>query len=145
MKPKKKDHPPLPDGAVLLGRGGSFKKTGCLFYGWARSDTEPKWGGLSSWHGGSSLVTYAAPENSQIAKLNGLGPKPKSKLKPKSVAWLPTARSPWAVIYKNAALGNEWRFLGFREKRSEARRLAKFAKVGEIQLVRVVRAMIPLR
>ena len=67
------------------------------------------------------------------------------KLKKKESYWLPTSRSPWAVIYKDAALGNEWRFLGFREKRSEARRLAKFAKVGEIQIVRVVRPMIPLR
>ena len=73
--------------------------------------------------------------------------RPTNHMKPKQKEsyWLPTTRSPWAVIYKDAALGGEWRFLGFRDKRSEARRLAKFAKVGEIKLVRVVRAMIPLR
>ena len=67
------------------------------------------------------------------------------KPKKKESYWLPTSRSPWAVIYKDAALGNEWQFLGFREKRSEARRLAEFIRSGEFVKARVVRAWIPLR
>lgn len=57
--------------------------------------------------------------------------------------WLPTARSPWAVIYFDQIV-SQWRFAGFREKRVEARLFAKFIKTAT-KKVRVVRAMIPLK
>ena len=74
-------------------------------------------------------------------------------MKPKSTYWLPTERSPWAVIYFDEGRGH-WRYLGMRETRKEARELAKFIKrhcpSGHLlhrtaASVRVVRAWIPLK
>ena len=75
------------------------------------------------------------------------------KPKQKESYWLPTARSPWAVIYFDQAR-KDWRFLGFRETREGARKLAELVVIGHhgqqwdqkaAPIVRVVRAMIPLR
>jgi len=66
-------------------------------------------------------------------------------MKPKSTYWFPTNRSPWAVIYWGPK--NRWEYIGFREKRSEARKLAALVKSGHYppKLIRVVRAWIPLK
>jgi hypothetical protein len=74
-------------------------------------------------------------------------------MSPKSTYWLPTERSPWAVIYYDEMRGY-WRYLGMRETRKEARALAKFTRgqypSGHLlhrtaASVRVVRAWIPLK
>jgi len=76
-----------------------------------------------------------------------------TKPKPKTTYWLPTERSPWAVIYY-CELKGQWRYLGMRETRAEARELAKCVKQRQPKgsllhksaaSVRVVRAWIPLR
>ena len=66
-------------------------------------------------------------------------------MKPKSTYWFPTERSPWVVIYWGAK--HRWEYIGFREKRSEARKLAKFVRSSDYKgtKTRVVRAWIPLK
>ena len=152
-KPKKKDYPPLPKNSVFLGKGNEFKRAHSGdFLGWGSYKGRNEWS-FGLWEGTDAEYYYAAPAESEIAKLNGLSPKPKTKPKRKSVAWLPTSRSPWAVIYFDQAR-KEWRFLGFRETRTGARALARLVVSGHYgqqwdqktaPKVRVVRAMIPLR
>jgi len=71
-KPKRKplpDLPPLPSGAVYLGRCGEFQTSG-FFEGWGcHYGEEWKW---DKWSGDCELFFYAAPADSKIAKLNGL-------------------------------------------------------------------------
>jgi hypothetical protein len=63
-------------------------------------------------------------------------------MKPKSTYWFPTERSPWVVIYWGPK--RRWEYVGFRERRSEARKLAKFVRQSGDK-ARVVRAWIPLK
>lgn len=60
---------------------------------------------------------------------------------PKSTHWIPTERSPWAVIVFR---DNEWRFLEVYFIRKHARDL-KATMIKQGVKARVVRAWIPLR
>jgi hypothetical protein len=65
-------------------------------------------------------------------------------MKPKITYWLPTERSPWAVIYRRPK--GVWKYLGFRERRSNARSQAEFVRQSDPGTeARVVRAWIPLK
>lgn len=67
--------PALPKGYVYLGRGEEFKTKG-PFKGLAYATNvppQPKWNSGGPWNGGSCDNLYAAPVNSEVAKLNGLG------------------------------------------------------------------------
>ena len=60
-----------PEGAVILGRGGQFKiPNDAGFEGWSIAASGGKKWHYSSWFGNCSDVYYAAPYNSEIAKLN---------------------------------------------------------------------------
>lgn len=67
--------PPLPKGAVYLGRGGEFKVTynPPHFEGWRNDLTylPSEWNGSKCWSGDCKDSHYAAPANSEIAKMNG--------------------------------------------------------------------------
>jgi hypothetical protein len=71
--------PPAPD-AVVLGKGGTFKVRN-QFAGWYREPGKKGWigGGRVYLTGNLSGYIYAAPANSAVARLNGLGVPPKKK------------------------------------------------------------------
>ena len=67
--------PALPEGYVYLGRGGDFETKGS-FKGLAYATNvppQPKWNSGGPWNGGNCDNLYAAPVDSEVAKLNGLG------------------------------------------------------------------------
>ena len=64
--------PPLPEGAVYLGLGGKFT-TQRLFEGWALYPGESFWDDGDRWRGDLLDVHYAAPADSEIARLNSHG------------------------------------------------------------------------
>jgi len=63
---------PLPPGAVLLGKGGTFKVPSGRFEGWTIDRSWPKWDWGSYWGRLVPDIYFAAPAGSEIAKLNGL-------------------------------------------------------------------------
>jgi hypothetical protein len=64
--------PPLPVGAFYLGRSGEFKTLSYeIFSGWFMFEGEPSWGVIESLDGGALKAHYAAPADSEIARLNG--------------------------------------------------------------------------
>lgn len=66
---------PLPEGAVLLGKGKTFKVPASgRFEGWTTYcyDFSPGWMWKPDWSGENEELYYAAPAVSEIAKLNGL-------------------------------------------------------------------------
>src|SRR6056297_157650 len=64
---------PIPDGAVYLGKGGTFKRASETFEGWLFASAEQGWV-RSNWVVGSNPSHhYAAPIDSEIARINGLG------------------------------------------------------------------------
>lgn len=62
--------PPLPEGAVYLGQGGTFNRNNGLFEGWECSGKQ-WWRGKHE--GDDERCHYAAPADSEVARLNGLG------------------------------------------------------------------------
>ena len=72
--------PELPENAVLLGRGGSFRVPDNGFIGWAMqpeawnpNDEDEDWGDLDErdeWMGADPDLFYAAPKDSEVVKLN---------------------------------------------------------------------------
>lgn len=73
--------PPLPDGAVLLGKGGTFRVfKDEKFKGWSfNSNIDKSWDYSKAWSGGTPHYWYAAPKDSEIAKLNGLSDDPQQE------------------------------------------------------------------
>lgn len=64
--------PPLPDGAVYLGKGGSFNMMDAYsFKGWATEGAG--WNFGYRWGGHDAARHYAAATDSAVAKLNGKG------------------------------------------------------------------------
>jgi len=64
---------PLPEGAVLLGRGGEFDTGGKTFDGWvidADFRTLKRYIDGYGLYGHNENLIYAAPANSEIVKLN---------------------------------------------------------------------------
>lgn len=77
-KPLPEGLPPLPQGAVYLGKGGEFRIPDCEFKGWTANEN-PKYSRWSdnegrTLEGDISRLHYAAPADSEIARLNGLSP-----------------------------------------------------------------------
>ena len=72
MKPLPSHLPPLPAGAVYLGLGGTFTIPLYYFKGWSRTDgsADPVWSASNSWEGDVRTSHYAAPADSEIARLN---------------------------------------------------------------------------
>lgn len=66
--------PPLPEGAVYLGVGGTFKEPEGYFYGWWLNATYPEWQEEHYCAMSSPTAHFAAPADSEVARLNGLGP-----------------------------------------------------------------------
>lgn len=63
---------PLPDGAVLLGEGGTFKvPMSDGFEGWVAEPDAPRWDWDGRLAGLAPHLYYAAPADSEIARLNG--------------------------------------------------------------------------
>jgi len=67
--------PKLPDGAVMLGLGRHFNTDGKWFDGWrfCAPDGDTKWEWDDEWEGCDPFAFYAAPLDSEIARLNGHG------------------------------------------------------------------------
>ena len=64
--------PALPEGAVYLGRGGSFHNLlPKRFSGWIVSDIDYLWQPAKILDGDENETFYAAPKDSKIAMLNG--------------------------------------------------------------------------
>lgn len=76
MKELPEGLPPLPEGAVYLGQGDTFHLPTAqpitLFHGWGYLETDGSWQS-SEWTGQNERLHYAAPADSEIARLNGLG------------------------------------------------------------------------
>jgi len=66
---------PLPEGAVLLGLGGEFETVGKMFDGWAFAHHNCGWIGPMKLNGCADLLIYAAPADSEIARINGKTPQ----------------------------------------------------------------------
>ena len=80
--------PPLPEGAVYLGKSGEFKKPSGGFHGWVLTKINNTWA-LGFWAGCTSSFHYAAPADSEIARLNGLSDnKPSWDDAPDWAEWL---------------------------------------------------------
>lgn len=78
MKPLPENMPPMPTGAVYLGRGGEFEllPSRTTFDGWAIMEGDASWGGLAAMYSGhANDLHYAAPRDSEVARLNGYGDK----------------------------------------------------------------------
>jgi len=76
MKQMPKELPPLPEGYVYLGRGGDFVPPSSYAPMIILEDApQPKWDNGADYNGKCSLYHYAAPADSEIAKLNGYSPK----------------------------------------------------------------------
>jgi len=70
--------PPLPEGAVYLGRGGEFEiQDGIFFDGWVFDPdaADARWIPYT-WRGKCGTLHFAAPADSEIARLNGLSGRP---------------------------------------------------------------------
>lgn len=84
--------PKLPDGVVILGKGRTFEASG-LFAGWrfCAADGDTEWEHGEEWEGSDRFSLYAAPIDSEIARLNGHG------------AELPTAESEAVALVRKLA------------------------------------------
>lgn len=60
----------LPDGAVYLGKGNSFKRPAAPFDGWSSGERFQRWS-ADMLHGDVAHLHYAAPADSEVARLNG--------------------------------------------------------------------------
>lgn len=65
---------PLPDGAVMLGRGGSFLTIDGMFKGWSIDKQSTAWGKSENLQGTNPKMFYAVPFGSKMAVLNGFAP-----------------------------------------------------------------------
>ena len=83
------DYPKLPAGYIYLGKGGRFKPlTESSFYGAARTATGDEWV-LGRYFGALPNTHFCAPEDSEIAKLNGFNAKmePTVERHPGFIVW----------------------------------------------------------
>ncbi len=65
--------PPVPEGCVYLGRGGTFEAPR-TFGGYATSAWDKTWAEEPNWAGNEETYRYAAPADSEIVRLN-FGPQ----------------------------------------------------------------------
>lgn len=70
---KENTTPKLPVGAVLLGKGGTFKTIG-LFIGWVFNPKTMEAWEIDRLYGDDSNLIYAAPADSEVARLNAPEP-----------------------------------------------------------------------
>jgi hypothetical protein len=70
LSPLPKGVPPLPEGAVYLGMGKTFKNPKRGFPGFASFGGGDPWEWQDEWVANSGDLHYAAPANSEIARLN---------------------------------------------------------------------------
>lgn len=73
MNTKPSDIPALPEGAVYLGKGGEFSvPQGAPFSGWCAEQEVGFGDWYRGWYKGNSRCShYAAPRDSEVARLNG--------------------------------------------------------------------------
>ena len=72
MNTKPDNIPALPEGAVYLGMGQEFKTCSICFSGWSLDvEKHGVWVDAESWEGIDNDLHYAAPRDSEVARLNG--------------------------------------------------------------------------
>lgn len=59
-----------PEGCVVLGYGGTFKIPGELVYGWSWSEDGKGWLGAKEWYMEDDSLIFAAPADSEVARMN---------------------------------------------------------------------------
>lgn len=88
---RKPDYPPLPEGAVYLGLGGTFTSIAPVFEGWVFQPGEDRDWSAGRWEGTREGYHYCADAGSEIVKLN----TPQSPADPKQyIIWCPSRGDP---------------------------------------------------
>lgn len=89
---QKRKPPEPPEGAVLLGKGGTFETGGEPFAGWYFG-IDKVWTSSARWDGDSEDSYYAAPADSEVVKLNQKDKRP-APTKKEYIIWCPARSEP---------------------------------------------------